>query len=131
MKFLTPRLYGLGDYAAASVLIAAPFFLGLQEQSMIAHWASVGGVGLIVYSLLTDYTFSVAKAIPFKTHLVLDSLAGLVLIALAFLLELDVVARAYLVMMGAGVLLVVAVTQTEGVSAKGWASDLLSRRTSS
>ena len=80
MKFLTPTLHGLGDYAAAVVLIAAPFFLGIQEQSMIAHWASVaGGMGLIIYSLLTDYTFSVAKVIPFKTHLVLDSLAGLVL----------------------------------------------------
>ena len=119
-------------YASGSSTQSRIQDLGLQEQSMIAHWVSVaGGVGLIVYSLLTDYTFSVAKAIPFKTHLVLDSLAGLVLIALAFLLELDVVARAYLIMMGAGVLLVVAVTQTEGVWAKGWASDLLSRRTSS
>ena len=120
MKFLTPTLHGLGDYAAAAVLIVAPFILGINEQSLIAYWASIaGGIGLIIYSLLTDYTFSVAKVIPFKTHLVLDSLAGLVLIALALLLELDIVARTYLIVMGAGVLLVVAVTQTEGVSNKG------------
>ncbi len=119
MKFLTPTLHGLGDYAAALVLIVAPFFLGLKEQSMIAHWASIaGGIGLIIYSLLTDYTFSVAKVIPFKTHLVLDSLAGLVLIALALLLELDVVGRTYLIVMGAGVLLFVLVTKTEVVSAE-------------
>jgi hypothetical protein len=119
MKFLTPKLHGLGDYAAAAVLIAAPFILGIKEQSVIAHWASVvAGIGLIIYSLLTDYTFSVAKVIPFKAHLVLDSVAGVVLIALAILLELDVVTRAYLIVMGAGVLLVVAVTQTEDVSAK-------------
>ena len=37
MKFLTTKLHGLGDYAAAAVLIVAPFFLGLKEQSMIAH----------------------------------------------------------------------------------------------
>jgi hypothetical protein len=120
MKFLTPTLHGLGDYAAAAVLIIAPFILGINEQSLIAHWASIaGGIGLIIYSLLTDYTFSVAKVIPFKTHLVLDSLAGLVLIVFALLLELDIVARTYLIVMGAGVLLVVAVTQTEGVSNKG------------
>ena len=119
MKFLTPKLHGLGDYAAAVVLIVAPFVLGIKEQSMIAHWASVvGGIGLIIYSLLTDYTFSVVKIIPFKTHLVLDAVAGLVLIALALLLELDIIGRGYLIVMGAGVLLVVVVTQTEGVSAE-------------
>ena len=119
MKFLTPKLHGLGDYAAAVVLIVAPFVLGIKEQSMIAHWASVvGGIGLIIYSLLTDYTFSVAKIIPFKTHLVLDAVAGLVLIALALLLELDIIGRGYLIVMGAGVLLVVVVTQTEGESAE-------------
>ncbi len=119
MKFLTPTLHGLGDYAAAAVLIVAPFFLGIKDQSLIAYWASiVGGIGLIIYSLLTDYTFSVAKVIPFEAHLVLDSIAGVVLIALAFLLELDAVARAYLIVMGAGVLVVVAVTKTEDVSSE-------------
>ncbi len=114
MKFLTAKIHGLGDYAAAAVLIVAPFFLDIKEQSVIAHWASIaGGVGLIVYSLLTDYTFSVAKVIPFKVHLVLDSLAGLVLIALAFALGLEGIVQIYMVVMGAGVLLVVAVTKTD------------------
>jgi hypothetical protein len=117
MKFLTTKLHGLGDYAAATVLIVAPFFLGLKEQSMIAHWASIaGGVGLIIYSLLTDYTYSIVKVIPFKVHLVFDSLAGLVLIALAFVLKLEGIAQIYMIVMGAGVLLVVAVTQTDATS---------------
>ena len=48
MKFLTSTINGLGDDAAAIVLIIAPFVLGLKEQSVIAHWASIaGGVGLI------------------------------------------------------------------------------------
>ena len=118
MKFLTPTLHGLGDYAAAAVLIVAPFVLGIKEQSVIAHWASIiGGVGLIIYSLLTNYTFSAAKIIPFKTHLILDSLAGLVLLLLAFVLDLQGIAKWYMIVMGAGVLLVVAVTQTDGGSA--------------
>lgn len=113
MNFLTKKMHGAGDYAAAAVLIVAPFVLGLQEQSIIAHWASIaGGVGLITYSLLTDYTFSVANVIPFKVHLLFDSLAGLVLIALAFVLKLEGIAQIYMIVMGAGVLLVVAVTQT-------------------
>ena len=115
MKLLNSKLHGLGDYAAAVVLIIAPFVLGIGEQSMIAHWASViGGAGLIVYSLLTDYTFSAVNAIPFKTHLVLDSIAGVAFVALPFVLGLDGLARIYLVVMGVGVLLVVAVSQTDG-----------------
>ncbi|MGI9202389.1 MAG: SPW repeat domain-containing protein [Woeseiaceae bacterium] len=115
MKFLNAKLHGLGDYAAAVVLIIAPFILGISEQSMIAHWASVvGGAGLIVYSLLTDYTFSAVNAIPFRTHLLLDSIAGVAFVALPFVLGLDGLARIYLVVMGVGVLLVVAVSQTDG-----------------
>ena len=118
MKFLTTTLHGLGDYAAALVLIVAPFVIGLQEQSVIAHWASIaGGVGLIIYSLMTDYAFSIAKIISFKTHLVLDSLAGLVLIGLAFALRLEGIAQIYMIVMGAGVLVVVALSQTDEVAA--------------
>lgn len=115
MRFLSSKLHGLGDYAAAAVLIIAPFVLGIGEESMIAHWASViGGAGLIVYSLFTDYSFSAVKAIPFKTHLVFDSVAGAAFVALPFLLGLDGIARIYFIVMGAGVLLVVAVSRTDG-----------------
>ena len=120
MKFLNSTIHGLGDYAAAAVLIIAPFFLGLKEQSLIAHWASIaGGVDLIVYSLLTDYAFSIAKIIPYKVHLILDSLAGAVLIALAFVLKLEGIAQIYMIVMGAGVLLIVAVSQTEDAKVEG------------
>ncbi|MEL7538836.1 MAG: hypothetical protein AAFZ58_13945 [Pseudomonadota bacterium] len=112
MQFLTPTLHGLGDYAAAIVLIAAPFALGISEQSVIAQWFSVaGGAGLIVYSLLTDYAYSAVPLIPFNVHLVLDSLAGIAFIGLPFVLGLTGVAMIYFIAMGAGVLLVVAVTQ--------------------
>ena len=113
MKFLGPKLHGLGDYAAAIVLIVAPFMLGIREQSPIAHWFSVaGGTGLIIYSLLTEYTYSAVKAIPFRLHLVFDSLAGAAFVLLPFVLGLDGLAKAYLIVMGAGVLLVVAVTRS-------------------
>ena len=117
MRFLTSTLHGLGDYAAAVVLIVAPFVLNLQEQSVIAHWASIaGGVGLILYSSITDYAFSVAKIISFRTHLVLDAVAGLALIVLAFALGLEGIAQIYMIVMGAGVLVVVAVSKTQDVT---------------
>lgn len=112
MKFLTPTLHGLGDYSAAAVLIAGPIVLGVAEQSIIAHWFSIaGGIGLVVYSLLTDYTFSLVKILSFKVHLILDTIAGIAFLILPFLLGLDGLARIYFVVMGLGVLLVVAVTK--------------------
>ena len=112
MKFLNSTFHGLGDYAAAAVLIIAPFVLNVGAESEVAHWVSVaGGAGLIIYSLLTDYAFSAAKVIPFKMHLVLDAIAGIVFVALPFVLGLDGIVRLYLIVMGVGVLLVVAVSQ--------------------
>ncbi|MCH9695509.1 MAG: hypothetical protein K0U72_13435 [Gammaproteobacteria bacterium] len=78
MKFLSPKLHGLGDYAAAVALILGPFLFDVAAQSVIAHWFSIiGGIGLIVYSLFTDYTFSLVGRIPFKVHLLLDIAAGI------------------------------------------------------
>ncbi len=119
MKFLSKKLHGLGDYAAAAVLIVAPFVIGLSEQSVVAHWSSIGGgVGLIIYSLLTDYTYSASKIITFNAHLMLDSVAGLTLVALSFALNLEGIAKLYMITMGAGVLLVVAVSQLDSSQAR-------------
>ncbi len=112
MKFLTPTLHGVGDYAAALVLIIAPFLLGIAEHSALAHWASVGGgVGLIVYSFLTDYALGGARVLPFDIHLLLDGIAAAFFLALPFALGLTGIAQAYFLVMGGGVLVVVAVSQ--------------------
>ncbi|MEE4190394.1 MAG: hypothetical protein V2I66_02385 [Halieaceae bacterium] len=114
MKFLTPTLHGLGDYAAAFVLIIAPFLLDLAQQSVIAHWFSVaGGVGLVLYSLLTDYHFSIARMLPFDVHLLLDGFAAAALLGLPFVLGLEGIAQLYFLVMGGGVILVVAVSQRD------------------
>ena len=64
LQFLTPKLHGLLDYAAAGGLIVFPFLLNLGSESPIALWLSVAaGAGLIGYSLLTDYAFSVARSV--------------------------------------------------------------------
>ena len=111
MRILNPAVHGILDYVAAAALIAAPFVLGLGEAGPVAMYLSViGGVGLIVYSLLTDYAYSAAKLIPFKTHLVLDSLAGLLFIVVPFALGFEGVAKIYYIVMGVGVLIVVALT---------------------
>ena len=106
---LTPVF--LIDYVAATVLIIAPFVLGLESTSPLALWLSViAGAGLILYSLVTDYSYSAAKIVPFKVHLVFDSVAGVVFVAAPFLFGFGGVTMVYYIVMGLGVFLLIAVT---------------------
>jgi hypothetical protein len=109
MKFLSPTIHGALDYIAALTLIIAPFALGLQN---LALWLSVAaGSGLIFYSLLTDYSYSISKVIPFKLHIIFDSLAAIVFILAPFIFDFTGITKIYYWVMGVGVLFVVFVTQ--------------------
>ena len=112
IRFLSPTVHGIFDYLAALALIAAPFVLGLGKISPLVYWLSViAGAVLIFYSLLTNYSYSLAKVIPFKVHLVFDLIAGIVFVAAPFVLGLVGLAKLYCLVMGIGVILVVAVTK--------------------
>ncbi|MBA4773724.1 MAG: hypothetical protein H2054_11555 [Sphingomonas sp.] len=108
MKFLSPQLHGALDYLAAGALIVLPMLLGL---SGIAFWLSVGGgIGLIAYSLLTDYRFGAIKLVSFDVHLLLDLAAGAAFIVAPFALGFDSLTSIYYFVMAAGVIAVVAFT---------------------
>lgn len=113
MRFINSTFHGLLDYAAAITLIIAPFVLGLAEQSAFAHWFSVAaGAGLIAYSLITKYAYSLAKIIPFKTHLMLDLAAAIVFLLAPFLFGFEGIVAGYYWVMGAGVVMVVLFSNT-------------------
>ena len=108
MRLINSSLHGVLDYAAAVALMVLPFLLGLEEQSALAHWISViAGVGLIGYSLLTQYAFSLAKIIPFNVHLILDIVAAVFFIVAPFILDFESIVASYYWVMGAGVAAVV------------------------
>lgn len=122
MKILNPRLHGILDYVAASALIVAPFILGL---SGLALWLSAAaGVALILYSLVTDYGPGIARIIPFRVHLVIDTVAGVTFVVAPFVVGWSGLVAAYYVVMGAGVLLVVAVTSANPENATDIATEL-------
>lgn len=111
MKILTPKIHGWLDYVAAIALIGVPFAIGLSE---LALWFSVAaGSGLILYSLITDYSASVAKLIPFGVHLWLDGAAAIAFIVAPFVFGWTGAVMTYYVVMGVGVLLVVALSAKE------------------
>lgn len=89
MRFIPTRIHGLIDYAWGVLLILSPFMLGFSADKT-ALWIAVAfGIAGIVYSLLTDYELGAFKLLPMPFHLVLDGLAGLALVVLAFALRLD------------------------------------------
>ena len=113
-RIITPRVHGLLDYMSAIVLILAPSVLEFNEVSPYAYWLSViAGVILILYSLMTDYDFSIGMLIPLKTHLVIDFSAGVLFILWPFIFDFTGLALAYYLVMGFGVLLVVGLTQSD------------------
>ena len=114
LRFITPTLHGVLDYSAAIALILAPRLLNLQEDSLLVYWFStIAGVGLIAYSLLTDYAFSLNGIISYKGHLILDGIASGSFIVLAFAHQGTTLSMLYSLVMGAGVIVVIALSGSE------------------
>lgn len=110
-KILTPTVHGLLDYAAAAALIALPFLLDLGSTSALAQWLSVaGGVGLVAYSLVTDYTFGLFGMLSFRLHLALDLAAAIAFLVAPFVFGWSGLVMAYYLVMAAGVIAVVGLT---------------------
>ena len=84
MRFLPTRVHGMLDYGMGALLIAAPWLFGFAgDADGAATWVPVVlGLGVIAYSLLTDYELGAVRKIPMPTHLLLD-LGGGVLLALS------------------------------------------------
>ncbi|UTW57134.1 hypothetical protein KFE96_09670 [Kordiimonas sp. SCSIO 12603] len=113
-RFITPTIHGFLDYAAALGLIILPFVFSLADVSPLVHWFSVvTGVGLIAYSLLTDYKFSMKGLFSYKMHLIFDALASAAFILLAFLHEGTIFTMGYCLFMASGVLAVIALSGDE------------------
>lgn len=95
MRFISPRIHGFLDYAVAAGLITAPLALDFAAVSPLAAVISiVAGLGLVAYSLLTDYSVSVRDLIPWRVHLTLDSVAAVALLLAPFALGFDGIPRA-------------------------------------
>jgi len=108
IRFLNSKFHGLLDYAAAAGLIVLPVVLGFDG---LALWLSVaGGVGLITYSLITDYAFGPLSLISFKTHLILDLAAAVAFIGAPFVFGWTGLVMGYYFVMAGGVIVVVALT---------------------
>ena len=79
MRFIPTKVHGVLDYLGALLLIALPFVLGFD--SAVATWLMVGlGVGVLLYTVLTDFELGLVRTIPVSAHLLMDGLGGVLLL---------------------------------------------------
>jgi hypothetical protein len=81
MRFIPTRLHAPIDYIVGVALIAAPWIFQFSEHTAPTVISVALGVGLIAYSLLTDYELGVWRVFPMSVHNLYDIGAGAVLAA--------------------------------------------------
>ena len=81
MRFIPTRLHAPLDYIVGVALIAAPWIFQFSEHTAATVVPIVLGIGLIGYSLFTDYELGVWKVAPMAVHNLIDVVAGLMLAA--------------------------------------------------
>jgi hypothetical protein len=81
MRFIPTKFHAPLDYIVGAALIAAPWIFQFSEHTAATVVPIVLGIGLIAYSLFTNYELGVWKVAPMAVHNLLDILAGALLAA--------------------------------------------------
>lgn len=114
MKFVTKKIHAYLDYPVAVALIALPFLLGLGDSNPLALQLSVGaGIAAFILTLLTDHQLGVYRIIPYKGHLVVDALVGIVFVLAPFVFSFQGMDAYYYWANGIAVLAVVSLHKPE------------------
>ena len=79
MRFIPTRFHAPLDYIVGVALIAMPWIFRFSDVTAATVVSVVLGVGLIAYSLVTDYELGVWKVAPMAVHNLIDVVAGAVL----------------------------------------------------
>lgn len=118
IRFIPTGIHAYFDYIGGIVLLAAPFIFGFFSLGGAAVIVPmVLGIGLILYSLLTNYELGIPglKFLPMSYHLIIDFLASAFLAVSPFLFGfIKQTPNAWLphIIAGVAVILLVLVSQT-------------------
>jgi hypothetical protein len=110
---ISSKTHAILDYVVGILLIAAPWLLGFADNSAATTIPVVLGISTVIYSLFTNYEYSVARMLPFKAHLTIDFIAGLLLLVSPWLFGFN--ERVYLPHVILGAFEIVAVLMTRRV----------------
>ena len=122
MYFIPVKIYGALDYLFGILLIASPWLFGFSDNNGTLGMESmvpiILGINLFLLALMTNAEWGIAKIISFETHLVVDTVAGLLLAASPWLFNFVTIVYAPHLIIGLGSVFIVAVTQRGPVHRK-------------
>lgn len=81
MRIIPTRIHGMLDYLSGLLVAASPWIFGFADGGAKTWVPVVLGLGVILYSLTTDYELGLTKIIPMPIHLLLDLGGGAILAA--------------------------------------------------
>ena len=81
MRFIPTKFHAPLDYVVGVALIAAPWIFQFSDHTAATVVPIVLGIGLILYSLFTNYELGLFKVAPMAVHNLIDIAAGAVLAA--------------------------------------------------
>jgi Na+/phosphate symporter len=81
MRFIPTKFHAPLDYIVGAALIAAPWIFQFSDSTAATIVPIVLGIGLIAYSLFTNYELGVWKVAPMAVHNLIDIAAGAFLAA--------------------------------------------------
>ena len=114
MKFISPTIHGIIDYFVVIFLLASPTIFGFTGLLAIFTYA-LAGIHLLM-TILTDYNVGLIKIIPFHMHGFVESVVGVVLIALGYTLFSDIaIGKLFYIIFGTIILYTWLVTDYRGI----------------
>jgi SPW repeat len=72
MRFIPTKLHASLDHIVGAGLIAAPWIFRFSDLTTPTVLSIVLGIGLILYSLFTDYELGVWRTFPMAVHNLFD-----------------------------------------------------------
>lgn len=79
MKIINTKTHGYLDYIMGVLLIAAPWIFNFDRNGAETWVPVILGVSTLVYSLFTNYELGISRKISMRTHLMLDTVSGILL----------------------------------------------------
>ena len=79
MRFIPTKFHAPLDYIVGAALIASPWIFSFSDTTAPTVVSIVLGIGLIAYSLITNYELGVWKLAPMAVHNLIDVVAGALL----------------------------------------------------
>lgn len=80
MGLISRRAHGVLDYLVGIFLIATPRLFGFAHRGPESLVPVLLGLATLAYSLFTQYEFGVFRLLPFRVHLKLDVLGGILMV---------------------------------------------------